>query len=138
MGALMQCPPRGETMRIDNMFAQPKILGAAMQGTLDRGAVIINNIANVDTPGFKRSELTFEESLSRAVRDFRNTGRVDLSKVTSNTFKPYEHFSVRWDENNVDIEVEMAQLYQNNMRYNVMSTGIMNHYRIINMVIGMV
>jgi flagellar basal-body rod protein FlgB len=125
-------------MRIENMFVHANILGAAMQGSLERGAVIANNISNVDTPGFKRSELNFEDSLARAVRNFRTTGRFDSSRVTSRTFSPYEGFSVRWDENNVDIEVEMAQMYQNNMRFNVMQTGILNHYRIINMVIGMV
>ena len=124
-------------MRIDNLFDHTRVLGAAMQGTLERGAVITNNIANVDTPGFKRSELRFEDSLARAVNNFRNTGRLDLSGIKSTIFKPYEDFNVRWDENNVDIEMEMAQLYQNNMRYSVMQSGIQNHYRIINMVIGL-
>jgi len=125
------------TMRIDNLFDHTRILGAAMQGTLERGAIISNNIANVDTPGFKRSELRFEDSLAKAVSGFRNTGRLDLSGIRSTIFKPYEDFNVRWDENNVDIEMEMAQLYQNNMRYSVMQSGIQNHYRIINMVIGL-
>jgi flagellar basal-body rod protein FlgB len=124
-------------MLIENMFTRPNILGAALQGIQARGAVITNNITNVDTPGFKRSELRFEDSLARAVNDYRNTGRLDLSRVTTSIFSPFDQYNVRWDENNVDIEMEMAQLYQNNMRYNVISGSISGHYRIINMVLGM-
>ena len=125
-------------MRIENMFNLTNILGAAMRGTAERGAVITNNITNVDTPGFKRRVVLFEDALAAAVGNLRTTGNLDLSAVRPRTIVEFDHLNYRWDENNVDIELEMAQLYQNNMRYSVMAGGISNHYRIINMVIGMV
>ncbi|MDR2167892.1 MAG: flagellar basal body rod protein FlgB [Clostridiales bacterium] len=124
-------------MRIENMFDFTNIMGTAMQGTVARGAAISNNIANVDTPRFKRSVVSFEDQLQSAVNDFRRTGNLDLSGFSPRTFVEFDHLSYRWDLNNVDIELEMAQLYANNMRFNIMQSGIMNHYRIINMVIGM-
>jgi len=125
-------------MRIDNMFNFTDIVGSAMQGTVVRDSVIANNIANVDTPGFKRSVVAFEDTLAAAVADFRSTGELDLSRVQPRKFLHYDWLNYRIDENNVDIEFEMVQLYQNSMRFDVMSSGIMNYYRILNMVIGSV
>lgn len=124
-------------MRVENMFQFTNILGAGLHGTTVRGAVLTNNIANVDTPGFKRSVVTFEDQLATAVNGFRNTGTLDLSRVSPNTFVEFDNLSYRWDLNNVDIELEMASLYQNNMRFNVMTSGVMSHHRILNMVINM-
>ena len=123
-------------MRIDNMFHLTNILGSAMQGAVVRDGVIANNIANADTPGFKRNAVSFEAALNSAVSDFRKTGRLDLSGVQPRIFLEYDWLNYRIDENNVDIEFEMVQLFQNSMRFDVMASGIMNHYRIINMAIG--
>ena len=123
-------------MRLNNMFNYTDIMGAAMQGTVVRGNVIANNIANVDTPGFKRGAVRFEHYLEGAVNDFRKTGELDLSKVKPRIVREYDWLNYRIDENNVDIEFEMTQLYQNSMRFDVMASGIMNYYRVINMVIG--
>ncbi|MCL2235354.1 MAG: flagellar basal body rod protein FlgB [Defluviitaleaceae bacterium] len=118
-----------------NMFNFTNILGTALQGTVARGQVIGNNIANVDTPGFKRSVVAFEDSLAVAVNNFRDTRQLDLTPVQPRVFTEFDHLNYRWDENNVDIELEMVQLFDNNMRFNVISGGILSHYRIINMVI---
>jgi len=123
-------------MRMESMFNFANIMGTAMQGTVVRGAVLSNNISNIDTPGFKRSQVVFEDTLASAVNDFRDTGRLDLSGVRTRTFTEFDHLRYRWDENNVDIELEMAQLYQNQMRFNVMSGGLMHHYRVLNMAVN--
>jgi len=111
-------------------------MGTALQASVVRDNVISNNIANVDTPGFKRSVLRFEDMLASAVQDFRRTGTLDLSSIRPQILREYDFLNYRIDENNVDIEFEMVQLYQNSMRFDVMSGGIMNHYRIINMAIA--
>jgi len=121
-------------MRIDSMHNFTNIIGTAMQATVVRDNVISNNIANVDTPGFKRSVVQFEDMLADAVRDFRRTGTLDLSSIRPQILREYDFLNYRIDENNVDIEFEMVQLYQNSMRFDVLSSGIMNHYRLINMV----
>ena len=122
-------------MRIESMFNHTNILGAAMQATAMRDGVISHNITNADTPGFKRNVLLFEDSLAAAVSNFRNTGRLDLSDVRPRIALEFYWLNYRIDENNVDIEFEMAQLYQNSVRLDVMAMGIMNHYRILNVAI---
>jgi len=124
-------------MRVDNMFNFTNILGTALQGTQVRIGVLNNNIANVDTPGFKRSVVNFEDSLQQAVNGFRTTNQLDISRVQPRISTEYAHLMHRLDENNVDIELEMAQLYQSQMRYNVISGSVMFHHRILNAVINM-
>ena len=122
-------------MHINNMHNFTNIIGTAMQATVVRDNVISNNIANVDTPGFKRSVVRFEDMLANAVQNYRTTGTLDLSGFRPQIFREYDFLNYRIDENNVDIEFEMVQLYQNSMRFDVLSSGIMHHYRIINMAI---
>ena len=122
-------------MRIDSMHNFTNIIGTAMQTAVLRDNVISNNIANVDTPGFKRSVVRFEDMLNTAVQNYRRTGTLDLSSIRPQIFREYDFLNYRIDENNVDIEFEMVQLYQNSMRFDVLASGIMHHYRTINMAI---
>ena len=124
-------------MRIENMFNLTNILGAAAQATVVRDNVIANNIANVDTPGFKRSVVRFEDMLAEAITDFQKTGRLDIASLRPQIMIEFDALNYRIDENNVDIEFEMAQLFQNHMRLNVITSGIMHHYRTVNMAIQM-
>lgn len=125
-------------MRIENMFNMSNIMGTAMQGAVTRNQIIANNIANVDTPGFKRNVVAFEDQLRDAVNNFRNTGSLDLSVVRPVVSQEYSWLNFRLDENNIDIEFEMAALYQNSVRFDTLSSGIMHHYRMISNVINMV
>lgn len=124
-------------INIQNLFNVSNILGAAMQGTIARGQAINNNIANADTPGFNRQVVLFEDQLSNAINAHREGRGLDLSNFRPILTTEFDDFMFRIDENTIDIEFEMAMLYQNSVRLDVISTGILNHYRIINMVVGM-
>ena len=123
-------------MNMNTMFNHVDILGSAMQAAVVRDGVISNNIANADTPLFKRSAVRFETYLGAAVDNYRQTGDLNLTNIRPTVVTEYGDLYYRFDENNVDIEAEMTELYQNSVRFDVMSSGIMNHYRIINMIIG--
>lgn len=88
---------------------------------------ISDNIANVDTPGFRRSEVTFEEDLKKAlekkgVRGYVThekhiqIGRVELKKVKPKYVIPKDP-TLKSGMNNVDIDKEMAELAKNQIRY---------------------
>lgn len=112
-----------------------------VQKSLDAAAlqhkVIANNLANVDTPGFKRSEVIFGESLKRAIQQ-RELGSNQLELSTTDAqhlatnpisqledVKPtvviQQETSLRNDQNNVDIDVEMAKLAQNTVVYQTLA-----------------
>ncbi|MHB1126192.1 MAG: flagellar basal body rod protein FlgB [Bacillota bacterium] len=109
----------------------------ALEKSLDAAALrqrsIANNIANVNTPGFKKSGVTFEENLKAALGESLDTGtRLSLARtnprhlsVGSNgdlrELKPELQqdltTSMRPDGNNVDIDEEMLNLSMNNLNY---------------------
>jgi len=81
-----------------------------------RHKVIANNIANVDTPGFKSHRVIFEEKFKAALK--RGFNREDLQEVTPEIYTDYS-YNWREDLNNVDIEKEMVKLSINTLRYSI-------------------
>ena len=81
--------------------------------TLQR-EVIANNIANVDTPGYKRKEVDFAAALEEALRsgDPQEAEAARLQIIES------AGLPVRPDGNNVDIDTELSALVKNTLTYN--------------------
>lgn len=92
-------------------------LDRALQASGMRQQSIANNIANVNTPGFKRSDVSFDGVLEEALGNGASNEELQsLSpevSVDSST-------TMRVDGNNVDIDREMANLAENNIRYNAL------------------
>ncbi len=82
----------------------------AMQSSLDalslKQKVISNNLANIETPGFKASKVTFEDALENA-RNEKNAEKYNFqAKITKD-----ETTSARPDGNNVSVDKEQLELY---------------------------
>jgi len=103
---------------------------AALYAAESRQRVISNNIANAETPYFKRSELVFEELLEQSMGDGQkrlsgrttdarhipigsNAARLPASQVVTD-----QSTSMNNNKNNVDIDREMALLAKNQLSYN--------------------
>jgi len=124
-------------MLLDGVLTQNSILEAAMQGQQIRKDVILNNIANVDTPNYKRKVVAFEESLKDSLRRAKTGEKPDLDGVKITLRQVNKDLKYRLDGNNVDIEVEMLELYETSVRYDVMANSVMNNYKRINSVFAM-
>lgn len=120
------------------VFDNP-ILEKALDGAWMRNNALMENIANVDTPGYKRKDVNFEDCLKKAINnkdsasnDASNTKHIpvnssSLDDVKFKVTKDYSTNSMRLDGNNVDVDVEMANLAKNSILYNTYST-LMNGY----------
>lgn len=115
------------------LFNNP-LLERALDASWARNEAISDNIANVDTPGYKRKDVNFEEYLKAAMQKDSIAGIVANSKhiPTGNdintklrTTTDYSSTSMRLDGNNVDIDAEMTELAKNQILYNTYAT-IMN------------
>ena len=124
-------------MLLDGVLTQNSILETAMQGNMIRKDVILNNIANADTPNYKRRVAGFEESLKDSLRRSRSSKKKDLSGVKTTIRKVNKDLKYRLDGNNVDIEVEMLELYETSVRYDVLANSVMNNYKRINSVFAL-
>jgi flagellar basal-body rod protein FlgB len=106
------------------------LLERSLDAAALRNKAISNNIANVDTPGYKRSYVTFEETLQQALSSetlpTRKTHEkhLDLETASASQVRPQMHTdrstSLRNDGNNVDIDVEMTNLAINQLQYNAL------------------
>jgi flagellar basal-body rod protein FlgB len=102
---------------------------AALTGLSSRQRTIANNVANVDTPNFKASEVRFEDTLRDAMS--RQPG-TQPSQASLNTAAGRTSFidgtTTRADGNNVDIDREMELLGESQLTYSaltqVMSTRL--------------
>jgi len=109
------------------------ILQKSMDALATQHNAIANNIANIDTPNFKRTVVSFQDQLASAINN-NNTTNSPLwrtnpmhmptaDKATSlDNFQPtiqtINDTVGRNDGNNVDMEMESALLAQNNLLYN--------------------
>src|SRR5207302_10853020 len=90
-----------------NFSGTDSFLRAAMSGLAARQRAIANNVANVDTPGFKASEVRFEDALKAAIS--RGSGAT-VSQTSLNAAASrgtlVDATTTRADGNNVDIDRE--------------------------------
>ena len=121
---------------LDGLFTQNEIIGAAMRAASVRNDVIVNNIANVDTPGYKARGVSFEDALRGALDRRARTGILDLTDVKPEVKYVNRGFHYRLDGNNVDIEAEMAALYRNSVRYDALASGVISNNRRMNLAIA--
>lgn len=102
-------------------FNYVNVLNKAADASWTRNTLITNNIANADTPGYKRKDVQFEtylmEQLAGGDSLDDNVANVDLSTLSATTYIDQATLSYRLDGNNVDIDTESAELAKNQLRY---------------------
>lgn len=117
---------------ISNMFREINQLDRGLDAAWLRNEVISQNIANVDTPGYKRKAVAFEEYYQTALNresnfQLRQTRERHLDNGVQQSMdaRVYEEDSnYRMDENNVDIDKEMTDLAVNVIYYQTMLTKV--------------
>ena len=106
------------------------VLTQAMAGYSARNTAIANNIANADTPGYKRVDVSFESALADAVDADRSRLKMDegssisaidgsdvtrqVDEVAPNVMST-DTTTMRVDGSNVDPDDEMARLSANQL-----------------------
>lgn len=104
-----------------NAYNYINVLSKAADASWTRNEVISNNIANVDTPDFKRQDVVFESYLQDALKGSdsldKKVSQINLDDIDATTYTDLEELSYRYDGNNVDIATETANLAENQIRY---------------------
>ncbi|MEG2428969.1 MAG: flagellar basal body rod protein FlgB [Oscillospiraceae bacterium] len=98
------------------------LLEKSMDGLWDRQKAISDNIANYETPGYKKKYVTFEQELKNALYDKKNDTRKEMvadirnSKAFTGVIKDE---TMRNDGNNVDIESENVELARTQLQFSL-------------------
>lgn len=106
---------------LDNLFG-PHLsnLSRSMDRTTQRHALVSQNLANVNTPGYKRRDVEFGIELEQA------ESRFQLNRRREAQVQVFEA-SNRMDGNSVDLEMEVAALAETEARYRML-TDMTNRY----------
>ncbi|ABK61504.1 flagellar basal body rod protein FlgB [Clostridium novyi] len=105
------------------------LIKQALNATSKRKNVINNNISNINTKGYKRSYVTFEDTLKKSKDNLElkttNEKHIDINKKFGEiSVKKDESDSMKMDGNNVDIDNEMTNLAANTLEYNALITTL--------------
>ena len=114
-----------------DLYGNGLLLG---EKTLDslwmRQNLTMNNIANVDTPGFKSQYMTFENELAQKIRSALTVKKTSMKNVARGieNMRPSVHItlneSTRLDENNVDMDQEQVELARTAYEYQFMISSV--------------
>ncbi|NLF34791.1 MAG: flagellar basal body rod protein FlgB [Clostridiales bacterium] len=125
----------------NDLFSPVNLIEQGINASWLKNEVIGNNIANVDTPGFKKSRVEFERVLAAAldggsgpvqlkISDERHmAGRAGTSGQVEPRIVTEQSTSARLDGNNVDIETEMAELAKNSIAYYALVSKLNAEFR---------
>ena len=120
-------------------FNYVNVLDKAADACWIRNNVMANNIANVDTPNYKRQDVSFDSLLSRALEADpvldNAVNNMDLNSITPIVYTDQSNLSYRTDGNNVDIDVEQANYAENQIKYNAVLDSITEEFKRISNVL---
>ena len=116
-------------------------LSRGMTAASIRQEVISHNIANVNTPNYRKTVLEFEDLLAKEIYgEEPQDGKLQMTRTHDRHLphKPLAYHAeptmvedmttiMRTDDNNVDIDIEMATLAKNQLYFNALATQLGNY-----------
>ena len=129
------------TLANTNVFDYINVLDKAMDASWLRNEAISNNLANADTPGYKRQDVDFETQLAKALHCSRYTSmdakvaNLKMSRLNPIIRRDYYGFSYRIDDNNVDPDTEGVYLAKNQVVYQGLELSINQEFKNLQAVI---
>ncbi len=118
------------------IFNQVDMLERGLDTAWLRQETIAQNIANANTPGYKSKRVDFEGAFLSALDDRSDfashrtrEGHLDFGDDRSPlevrpAVAENDHYTMRMDGNNVDVDQENVELAKNTIRYDVLSTKV--------------
>ncbi|MDA3732581.1 flagellar basal body rod protein FlgB [Niameybacter massiliensis] len=101
------------------MFRDIDVTNKVLDATMMKFGAVVGNVTNVDTPGYKRQEVSFETQLESEIQK-NGTKNITVENLSPVTYTDRSTLSYRIDGNNVDIDKEMSELAQVKLRYDAL------------------
>ncbi len=123
-----------------DIFKDVNVLEKGLEASWTRNSVIMNNVANVDTPNFKTSTVEFEDLYKQSLEDQEEGFTLKKTRATHMAIGDVDPEDVepvvvsnddteaRMDGNNVDIDQEMTDLAKNVIYYNALTRKISGEF----------
>jgi flagellar basal-body rod protein FlgB len=111
-------------------FSTVEALDAGLKATNMRQSLIANNIANMNTPGFRRQDVQFKEVLAKALE----TGNADPAEIQPKIVTPGTT-DVNSEGNDVDMDMEVGEMLKTNAQYKMFVRMLAKEYQRMSMAI---
>ena len=114
------------------------MMSKALDFLWTKESVISNNLANVETPGYKAQYVTFEEEFQSRIRAAEGSGIQNIGDtIAGSTYRIHTSTeeSSRADGNNVNADVEMMELTRTALQYQYLLRGVSSDITRLNTVI---
>jgi len=122
-------------------FSYINVLDKAADASWKRETLIANNLANADTPGYKRQDLDFQTALQNELGRYKYTSldhkikNADLTELNPSVYTDHGGYSYRLDDNNVDPDTEQVELASEQIKYQALTTSITSEFQRLQAVI---
>ena len=111
-----------------------QLMYKSLDATALRSRVIAENLANVETPGYQRKEVNFEDQLQNALKmklaaqqtqpGHLPSGKgLDLAKVQAFVYEPKDA-TLPGEINNVDVDMEGSKMAENQILYTYLTKWV--------------
>ena len=117
-----------------NVYSYINVLNKAADASWLREETIINNLANVNTPEYKRKDVDFQSVLRRELGSMKyqtldsKVEHADLDRLNVSTYYDYANYSYRMDKNNVDVDTENVELASEKIRYDALTDSMTQEF----------
>jgi len=100
------------------------LLQAGIKAEAFRQKAIANNIANIETPGYRRFDVKFAELLANALDSSED---IDFSQIEAQIYQPGQT-PVKSNGNDVSLEVEVGEMVKNTLRHKTYIRALAKQY----------
>ncbi len=117
---------QGTITKIDGTI---QLLEAGLRAENLRQKAISTNIANLETPGYRRIDVKFEEMLQKAID---SDSKIAIENVMPELFNPKDS-SVKSNGNDVSLDAEVGRMVENTLRHKTYVKLLNKKYQQLNM-----
>lgn len=120
-----------------NAYNYINVLSKAADASWTRNEIITNNLANVDTPGYKRKDVSFQNYLLQELTSGDSTSLrtrindVEVGNLNATVYTDFNELSYRLDGNNVDIDTENVEFASNQLYYQTVLDTINHQFQML-------
>jgi flagellar basal-body rod protein FlgB len=108
------------------------LLESAIRAESLRQKAIANNIANIETPQYRRVDVKFKELLAKAIE---SPGSVDIKDLEAELHEP-QNTPVNSNGNDVNFESEIGDMVKNSLRHEAYVRLLSKTYKQIELAIN--
>ena len=102
-----------------------QLMEAGIKAESARQKAIASNIANMNSPGYRRLDIRFEEILAK---ELKRSDRIDVEGLEAEIYQP-NSTAVKPNGNDVALDMEVGEMVKNSLRHRTFMAVLKKKYQ---------